>query len=182
MIFDEINFTLETERLLLRRFVFSDADKVTHLCNNYQIYINTLSLPYPYTKDCALTWIKSHSDNFENEKLYEFAVCDKITGELYGSIALSNHKNYRNGELAYMIGQDYWNMGYGTEAAEAMIKWAFDHKAYHKVYARYFVSNPASGRIMEKVGMKKEGLLIDHVMKEGQFMDLLYFGIINPKY
>jgi RimJ/RimL family protein N-acetyltransferase len=182
MIFDEKNLTIETNRLLLRKFKLTDADKVTDVCNNYNIFINTLSLPYPYTKDSAITWIECHEENFENDKFYEFAICDKLTGELYGSMALSNNKKYKNGELAYMIGEPYWNKGFGTEAAQAMIRWAFDHKSYHKVYARYFVSNPASGRIMEKVGMKKEGLLKDQVIKEGQFMDLVYYGMINPKY
>lgn len=182
MIFDKKTLSLETDRLLLRKFKLSDAEMVTDLCNNYQIFINTLSLPYPYTKECAKTWIQGHEDNFKADKLYEFAVCNKSTGDLYGSIALSNNKKHKNGELAYMIGEPYWNEGYGTEAAEAIIKWAFEHMAYHKIYARYFVTNPASGRIMEKIGMEKEGILKEHVMKEGQYMDLVYYGIINPKY
>lgn len=60
------------------------------------------------------------------------------------------------------------------------IHFAFKEKELHKVFARYFKSNPASGRIMQKVGMVQEGLLKDQVVKDGKYEDLIYFGIINP--
>ena len=91
MIYDKENNTITTDRLILRMFKETDADTVTELCNNFNIYRSTLTLPYPYTKDCALTWIKGHADNFEKNKLFEFAVTDKSTGILYGAIALSNN-------------------------------------------------------------------------------------------
>ena len=77
--------------------------------------------------------------------------------------------------------QDKGGKGYGTEAAKALIEFAFEEKNYHKVFARYFKSNPASGKIMEKIGMKQEGLLKDQVVKDGKYEDLYYFGIINPQ-
>ncbi len=58
-------------------------------------------------------------------------------------------------------------------------KFAFDETQYHKVFARCFDSNPASARVLEKLGMEKEGILIDHVRKEDQYVDLVYYGIIN---
>ena len=102
-------------------------------------------------------------------------------GPLYGAIALSNNKKFNNGELAYWIGEEFWGNGYATEAAQAILRFAFDEKKYHKVFARYFHSNQASGRVMQKLGMKKEGIFIDHVKKENQYVDLVYYGIINPQ-
>ncbi len=84
--------------------------------------------------------------------------------------------------MAYWIGEPYWGKGYGTEALRAMIDFAFIEKNLHRVYARYFKSNPASGRVMEKAGMTKEGVLKDHVYKEGAFEDLVYYGMVNPTY
>lgn len=75
---------------------------------------------------------------------------------------------------AYWIGEEYWGKGYGTGAAKAMIDFAFMEKKYHKVFARYFKSNPASGRIMQKVGMVQEGLLKDHLVKDDKYEDLIY--------
>ncbi|WP_152655340.1 GNAT family N-acetyltransferase [Oceanobacillus sp. CFH 90083] len=171
--------TIETDRLLLRLFQESDAEEVAKLCNNYRLYKNTLNLPYPYSVDDALAWIKNHLVHFNENKHFEFAIIDKSTGELYGSIALSNHPQFDNGELAYWIGEEHWGNGYATEAAEAILRFAFREKGYHKVFARYFHVNPASGRIMEKIGMHKEGVLKQHIKKEDEYMDLVYFGILK---
>jgi RimJ/RimL family protein N-acetyltransferase len=54
-------------------------------------------------------------------------------------------------------------------------------KKYHKVYARHFASNPASGQVIQKIGMKKEGVLMDHVKKEDRYEDLIYYGIVRNK-
>lgn len=179
MIYDNLNKTITTKMLVLRIFQKSDAVAVTKLCNNYNIYKNTLYLPYPYTIEDALSWIEYHLNNFNANKSYEFAITDKESGELYGAIALSNNQKFNHGEIAYWIGEKFWGNGYATEAAQAILHFAFEEKQYHKVFARYFNSNPASGRVMQKLGLKKEGILIDHVRKENRFEDLVYYGIIN---
>jgi len=179
MIYDNESKTITTERLMLRMFKKSDAETVTSLCNNYNIYKSTLNLPYPYSMECALSWMENHVDNFDANKSYEFAITDKETGQLYGAIALSNNQRYNNGEIAYWIGEQFWGNGYATEAGKAILEFAFTEKQYHRVFARYFTSNPASGKVMEKLGMIKEGILIDHVMKEGRYEDLVYYGIVN---
>ncbi|MNC21549.1 putative ribosomal N-acetyltransferase YdaF [compost metagenome] len=179
MIYDDLNRTISTARLTLRLFLPSDAAAVAMLCNNYNIYKNTLYLPYPYSIEDALSWIERHNDNFIADRSYEFAVTDKVTGELYGAIALSNNQNFHNGELAYWIGEKYWGNGFATEAAEAVLQFAFDRMKYHKVFARYFGSNPASGSVMQKIGMEQEGVLREHVRKEEQYEDLVYYGVIN---
>ncbi|MCM3240197.1 GNAT family N-acetyltransferase [Heyndrickxia oleronia] len=181
MTYDHQNKRISTERLVLRLFQKSDAEAVTKLCNNYNIYKNTLYLPYPYTLEDALTWIDHHHNHFNADKSYEFAITDKENGHVYGAIALSNNKKFNNGELAYWIGEEFWGNGYATEAAQAILRFAFEEKKYHKVFARYFHSNLASGRVMQKLGMKKEGILIDHVKKENQYVDLVYYGIINSQ-
>ena len=170
---------ITTERLVLRLFQTSDAETVATLCNNYNIYKSTMYLPFPYSIDDALSWIEFHYDNLIEDFSYEFAVTDKETGELYGAIGLSNKKDFNQGELAYWIGEPYWGKGYATEAAQAIVQFAFEEKKLHKVFARYFSSNPASGKVMEKIGMKQEGILKDHVIKDGKYKDIVYYGIIN---
>lgn len=170
-----------TERLKLRLFQAEDAEEVSRLCNNYNVYKSTRSLPYPYPAEAASAWIATHEQNLDSDKRYEFAVTDKDSGQLYGSICLSNNFDDQNGELGYWIGEPYWGKGFGTEASKAMIEFAFVEKGFHRVYARYFKSNPASGKIMEKCGMTYEGTLPDHVLKEGTFEDLVHYGMINPE-
>ncbi|WP_054955564.1 GNAT family N-acetyltransferase [Paenibacillus dakarensis] len=181
---DNSNITITTDRLAIRLFHSSDAPEVARLCNNYNIYKNTLYLPYPYAVQDALSWISSHLTNFQKNKSYEFAITDKATGQLYGAIGLSNNQSFRHGEIAYWIGEAFWGKGYATEAAQAMLDYAFKEKKYHKVFARHFGSNPASGRVLQKIGMQFEGCLHEHVIKNGQYEDLVYYGIIeeSPAY
>lgn len=179
MLYDDIKKTIITDRLVLRLFQESDAPAVTRMCNNYNLYKSTLNLPYPYSIEDALGWIALHQENYKSDRFYEFAVTDKESGELYGAVALSNNQKFSNGEIAYWIGEEFWGKGFATEAAQAVVDFAFRVKAYHKVYARYFISNPASGKVMQKLGMKEEGILMEQVKKEGRFEDLVCYGIIN---
>jgi len=71
MIYNKKNNTIITERLILRPFNISDAENVTKLCNNYNLYKNTLHLPYPYTLDCALYYIETHITSFSLENYYK---------------------------------------------------------------------------------------------------------------
>lgn len=178
--FDQEKRSITTKRLLLRPFELADAKRVSELCNNYNIYKSTLTLPYPYPVECAIGWIETHKDNFDNDNFYDFAITDNSTGELYGAIGLSNKKAHRNGELGYWIGEENWGNGYATEAAKAIIAFAFTEKQYHKVYARFFAANPGSGRVMQKCGMVQEGILKQHIYKVNKYDDLIHYGIINP--
>ena len=173
------NNTIITERLILRPFLISDAEDVTKLCNNYTLYTNTLHLPYPYTLDSALSWIETHEKNFNEDKLYEFAITCKESGKLLGAISLSNNKNSNNGEIGYWLGEEFWNKGYATEAAKGILYFAFNIKNYHKVYGRFFSKNPASGKVMSKIGMTYEGTLKDQVKKDDEYLDIVCYGIIN---
>lgn len=180
MNYNRTDRTLETDRLLLRLFKPADAEEVRDYCNNYNIYRSTLTLPYPYPLECAVSWMANHEQNFDLDKMYEFAITDRNTGKLYGAVGISNHQPYHNGEIAYWIGEAHWGQGYGTEAARAVIEFVFTEKNYHRVYARHFASNPASGKIMQKCGMSYEGTLKDHIYKNNSYEDLVYYGILNP--
>ncbi|MGD7043119.1 GNAT family N-acetyltransferase [Jeotgalibacillus proteolyticus] len=182
MIYKEKEKTIETKRLLLRLFNEKDAPEVANLCHNYNLYINTLYLPYPYDQEDALSWIKHHLDHFNENKSYELAITDKVTGTLLGAIALSNNPTFKNGEMAYWVGEAYWGNGYATEAAKGMLEFAFMEKNYNKVFARYFDSDAASGKVIEKIGMKKEGVLKEHVVKEGKYIDLVHYGILKKDF
>lgn len=182
MINQNIEKVLETKRLTLRLFHEADVPEVVRLCNNDNLYRSTLNLPYPYSTEHALTWMKHHHTHFNNDKAYELAITDKKTGKLYGAIALSNHQAFNNGELAYWIGEAYWGNGYATEAAKAMLQFAFIEKKYNKVFARYFHANHASGRVIEKIGMKKEGVLKQHIRKDGEYIDLIYYGVLKEEW
>ena len=173
--------TIETERLRLRRFKQTDADRVAEICNDYAVYKGTLALPHPYTKECAEEWIARHDENFEKEYYLDYAITDKNSGTLYGCIGMGLNAKDKNAELGYWMDKKYWVNVYATEAAEAMIQFAFEIKKYHRVHARHFASNPASGRVMQKCHMTYEGTMKEHIFKIDKYEDVVHYGRINPK-
>lgn len=171
---------IETPRLILRRFTPDDAPRVAQICNDEHIYRSTLSLPHPYPLECAQTWIAAQDALFAQERQYDFAVIEKASGTLCGSVSVSHDQAHRHGELGYWIAHECWNHGYATEAARALIDFCLREKGYHRVYARHFASNPASGRVMQKLGMTREGVQKEHLCKAGRWEDVVLYGLTVP--
>jgi RimJ/RimL family protein N-acetyltransferase len=181
MIYHINSQTIETDRLILRRFTQDDAQRVSQYCNNINVAKSTLALPFPYPLESAFLWINMHQGWFDEDTRYEFAITSKGNNELLGAVGLGNNKMWHNGEIGYWIGEEHWGCGYATEAVKAVIEWAFKHKAFHKVYARHFESNPASGKVMIKAGMSYEGRQIDQIMKNGHYEHVILYGIIHQE-
>lgn len=173
---------LETKRLLLRFFELSDAERVRELAGNKKIADTTLNIPHPYERGMAEEWMSSHQIKFESGESVHFAIVLKSTEELIGSIALIIDKGFNRGELGYWIGRDYWNRGYCTEAARAVLEYGFNQLLLHKITSSHFARNPASGRVLIKIGMKKEGFLKKHVIKENDYEDLVVLGILRKEW
>lgn len=172
---------LTTERLILRGFTLQDADEVTRLCNNYNMYINTLNLPYPYTKEGALQWISSHPEVLTERLGYQYAVTLKQTGQVMGAVSVFCDERHNKGEIGYWLGEEYWNHGYATEAAARLISFCFTQLRLHRVFAYHYDFNLASGRVMEKIGMVKEGFFPDQYYKDGRYISAVAYGMINPE-
>jgi [ribosomal protein S5]-alanine N-acetyltransferase len=111
-----------------------------------------------------------------------FAVIEKDTDSLIGIINIKQTLAFKRGELGYWIGRPYWGKGYGTEAARAVAAYGFDELGLNKVFAGAFSGNPGSWRILEKVGMKHEGTWRQHGMRDGEFVDLVYYGLLREEY
>jgi len=173
---------IETERLILRAFTKEDVNQVVKLCHNYNIYKSTLNIPFPYYDEHYYSWLDTHDRNFEQQLLYTFAITDKQTGLVLGCISLGHTKLHNRGELAYYIGEPYWNKGYATEASKAMLNFAFNNVGLNRVYALFFANNPASGEVMKKIGMSYEGTFREHLVKDGTAMDTCFYGILRRDY
>lgn len=181
MIYNPENNTMETARLLLRPFTPADAPAVSAICNSEAIHRGTLHLPFPYTVENALSWIAAHPGRFAEESFFDYAVTDRGTGALMGCVGLSGRNADGLGEIGYWMADACCGRGYMTEAVKAILKFAFSVKGYHKVYARHFATNPASGRVMEKAGMTREGYQKSHILKLGVYEDLILYGILNSR-
>lgn len=174
-----IQETIYTERLILRPFTLTDAPLVKALAGDRRIYETTLFVPYPYEDGMAESWIATHQTCFYEGLGVVFAICLR-SGLLIGAVSLSRAGLFNRAELGYWIGVDHWNRGYCTEAVKAIVDYGFKVLTYHKISARHFAGNHSSGRVMEKAGMIREGVLQDEVMKDGRYITVELYGIVRP--
>ena len=169
---------LESPRLLLRPFTLADAPKIQRLAGAPEVADTTLNLPHPYGDGMAEEWIGSHAARFAAGKGVNYAITLREDGTLMGSISLIVTRRHRRAELGYWLGVPFWNQGYTTEAAGVLVKHGFSLLDIHKITASHFTRNPASGRVMEKIGMTCEGLLRGHSFKNGGFEDMVVYGLL----
>jgi [ribosomal protein S5]-alanine N-acetyltransferase len=173
--------TIRTDRLILRPLQISDGWDIRRMAGNSRVAENTLYMPFPYPEGVAEEWISTHANEFFEKKQMVLGICLKSTKELIGCIGLTMKFDLENAELGYWIGETYWNQGFATEAAMAVVKFGFESLGLHKIYANYFSNNTASGKVMKKVGMIQEGYLKEHVRHWGDYKDLFVFGIVKPR-
>ncbi len=174
--------TLETERLLLRPFRLSDAPDVQRLAGAKEIASNTLNIPHPYRDGLAEEWIGSHRERYDCGELANFAITTRADGRLIGAIGLVINQRHERAELGYWIGVPYWNQGYCTEAARAVVQFGFEVLGLNRIDSHHFAHNRASGRVMRKIGMTYEGVLRQHVKRGDRFEDMVCYGLLRQDY
>jgi RimJ/RimL family protein N-acetyltransferase len=159
-----------------------DALRVKELAGEWEIAEMTANIPHPYEEGMAEEWISTHKEAFEEERGVTFAVGLLPDGLLIGAISLGVSRVHEWAELGYWIGQPYWNQGYCTEAAREVLRYGFDKLKLNRIQARYMPKNPASGRVLEKIGMRREGILRQSLKSFGVFEDAVLHSILRMEY
>lgn len=170
--------TLKTGRLVLRPFLLSDAATVRHLAGDRAVADTTLSIPHPYLEGMAEQWIATHEGAWTRHEMATFAITEPEAG-LVGAISLRIELSHRRAEMGYWIGVPYWGLGYATEAGRAMVAFGFGKLGLQRIYAHHFVRNPASGRVMAKLGMQREGTWRRHFYRWDQPEDVAAWGLLR---
>lgn len=169
---------INTERLLLRAYTLPDAPAMQRLVSAREVALNTLRIPHPYPEGEAERWILSHGEDPENGDRV-FAMILRDVDELVGTIGLHMKPDNDSAEIGYWIGVPYWGQGFATEAAAAVLRYGFENFPLNRIYAQHFSRNAASGRVLQKIGMRYEGTLRQHVKKWGEYIDLECYGILR---
>lgn len=173
---------LTTERLVLRPFTLADAPGVHKLAGRFEIADTTMNMPHPYPDGAAESWIGTHQKTWELGSGLTLAITLKDSGQLIGAIGLTINKDHHRAEMGYWVAVPYWGRGFCTEAARALLDYGFTGPKLNKIYATHLARNPASGKVMQKIGMKYEGCLRQHVKKWDKFEDLSYYGTLRSEY
>jgi [ribosomal protein S5]-alanine N-acetyltransferase len=169
--------TLFTKRLILRPFAETDTEDVVRLAGAREIAATTLRIPHPYSRADAEQFIAARVRKNDEGTGAVFAITQQ-GGELCGACGLELDPVHQHAEIGYWIGVPYWGHGFATEAASILIDYGFTHLELHRIFAAHFVNNPASGRVLQKVGMTYEGRLRSHYLKWGKFYDAECYGML----
>ena len=185
---------LESSRLLLRRFKSEDEEMVVRLMEDGFIYENTLAVPYPYSGAHFKSFLGIMEESRKKDSGIHFAIVLKETQEVIGNISLVRkgfpkrfyEKPYPVAAIGYWVGKDYGNKGYCTEACKRLLTFAFQEEpdgwGLRKVKGSHFDFNPASGKVMAKLGMKKEGTLREEMWKKDSFKTTIEYGILRHEW
>ena len=160
----------------------SDAPAVQKVAGARQIADTTLNIPHPYEDGMAEDWIATHQPEFDAGRLVNFAITLAGDGQLIGAVGLGLNHEFDRAELGYWIGLPFWNRGFCTEAVHQVIDYGFSEIGLNRIHAHYLARNPASGRVMEKVGMVREGIARQHVKKWGVPEDIVLYGILRSEW
>lgn len=173
---------LITSRLVLRGFQLDDAPRVAYLAGDFDIAQMVSSIPHPYEEEMAVQWIQGHESLYQTNSAIHYAITLKPDGLLIGAMGLRFDWQNQSAELGYWIGKPYWNQGYATEAAQAVLEYAFRQRNLNRVEARHMTKNPASGRVMQKIGMTYEGTLRQSIYRFGRFEDAALYSILREEF
>lgn len=172
--------TIRTARLSLRPFTRADAGVVAEFAGAIEIADTTISIPHPYSLQAALDWIASHRRARERGRSFRFAVTEVELAQLVGCVELRGlDPEHAQAELGFWIGKPFWRRGYAAEAGSAVVRFGFESLALNRIYAFHMARNPASGRVLQKLGMQREGILRQRVRKWGRFEDVMAYSVLR---
>ncbi|MFW5967082.1 MAG: GNAT family N-acetyltransferase [Persicimonas sp.] len=158
----------------IRSWRLDDVDALVRHANNRAVWRNLRdSFPHPYTRDDAEEWLASAGSQTPETN---FAI--DVDGEAVGGIGLERKTDVfrRSVEIGYWLGERVWGRGIATEAVAALTTWGFTNLDVVRIYAGVFEWNPASIRVLEKVGYAFEGRLHNAVYKDGEVLDELVYA------
>ncbi len=173
--------TLISNRLILRPFALSDSKQVQRQAGNPSVAATTATIPHPYPDGAAEEWISLHAEWFQKGINVNWAIVLKEKNELIGCMSLGINKAHCRAEIAYWIGEEFWNNGYCSEAARESIRYAFESLNLNKITSRHMSKNQSSGKVMINAGMEKEGYLKQDFCKNGNFVDMVIYGLLREK-
>ncbi len=176
--------TLQTDRLIIRPFVAADAPRLAKLAGTRRVADTTVSIPHPYSAEQALGDIEHYNAEFQTGAGAYFAIAFReAPQDLIGGVLIKCiDRPHEQGELGYWIDETYSGQGLVTEAGHCVLDYGFNVENLHRMCAYHMVRNTASGRVLERLGMRQEGRLRDMVKKWGVYEDVMLWSILRDEF
>ncbi len=175
--------SIETERLILRRFEYTDDENMLKYWISDPEIQALYSEPVYSTKQEVREILVKYINSYKKDEYYRWAIILKETNECIGQIAyflIDNNNHF--GEIEYCVGKKFQNKGLATEATKAVIQYGFNKINLHKVQICHKSINVPSRKVIEKCGLVYEGTLRDFFYYDGEYVDRLYYSILRDEF
>lgn len=170
---------IETDRLLLRRMTMKDAPDIFAYSRDPEVARHVLWTAQKQLSE-AKDYIRFMLRRYRDDLPSSWGVIDKESGRLVGTIGYMDYnEDNASVEVGYSLAKWMWGKGLMTEALRAVIDYTFDAMDINRIEAQHELDNPSSGRVMEKCGMIKEGILRQRLFNKGKFVDVALYSILR---
>ena len=170
---------IETDRLIIRDLTLGDVDDLFEYCSN-PVMDPFITFPIHQSTDQTISFIQFVMNKNSANKDFTVGITLKESNKVIGTIDIGNiNESHHFGEMAYAVNPNYWNKGYATEAANAILDYGFKEKGLNRIFARCVLHNPGSEKVMQKIGMKYEGVQRQGLRIKGKYQDLRIYAILK---
>lgn len=175
--------TLETPRLILRKFTLEDSESMFNNWANDDEVTQFLTWPTHKSIQNSREIISMWIDGYTSGKSYEWCIELKETHEPIGGISVVHlWEELASAEIGYCIGKAYWHQGITSEALSVVMDFLFKQVGVNRIEARHDSNNPNSGKVMENCGLKYEGTRIMADKNNTGICDVVLYGLIARDY
>ncbi len=175
--------TLTTARLLLRELVAGDAAAVAAGAGDPKVAQHLIQVPAPYPVSLARNWVLHRIEWWQLGRGVTYAIAPVASpSQLLGTVSLRRYLRDRRAELGYWLAAGAWGQGYATEAAGAAIDFGFRQLGVARIYAQVIAGNRGSLRVLDKLGMIREGVQRGHVFKARRLHDIVLYGLLRDEW
>lgn len=176
-------FTILTKRLKLRDFVLGDQESVHRYASDPETvrYVGWGPNSKEDTENFMRRVIESQKE--EQRMNFELAVTLKEENTLIGGGRISvSDARHREGFIGYVLNRGFWGQGYATELAQALLAYGFDKLGLHRIYATCDIDNMASAHVLEKIGMRREGVLREYRLQGENWRDQFLYAVLDHEW
>lgn len=173
---------LNTPRLCLRKLTMHDAPDIYHYSRDTEVARHVLWEAHRSIGD-SRAYLRYMLRRYRNHEPASWGIEYRQTGEIIGTIGFMWIQSDNSAaEVGYSLSRDYWNQGIMTEALQAVIAHGFGSMNLNRIEAQHETTNPASGAVMRKCGMQKEGTLRQRLYNKGRYVDVDLYAILRRDY
>lgn len=176
-----MTISILTDRLTLRQFKNEDILDILEFISHPTVARAVPDIGPSPEEVRKYIEVQNSRPPFEQDKCTDLVMERKRDGKVIGLVSMVP-RAHRKASIGYALGVRYRGQGYATEVARALMVYGFEVLKYHRIQAETSTANPASYRVMERLGMRREGQLREAEQRDDVWVDILYYGILVTEY